>query len=964
MSKILCAVLTLAAWTAVGQNLLENPSFEIPKKQNSAVPEAWEGYPGAAARAFRLENKLVLDGKNAARIDGAESPAAAPVWMQKNLGEKLKAFKPGTELELSVMATADGAPAKVRLYLESIKAKKCFITAKDVLPGRWTPVTVRFKTGDMNCIDAYVCLQLQGKGSVVFDCAYLGPAGKNPWNKTEKVMEFVSNGGAEHLDPKGLPVGWHIIKGKNGQASVTMEKVASGRRAFQLQCDDKPQKMLSWRYQLSAKDFASVAPGTEMTLSLKANCWSNPGTRFRFYIEFMKGRSFIGTFMASDQTVYVNWQEKKLNFKMPGSVPTTVNIFVQLMTPGILTFDDVSLRIAGPGKKQTAVSPVSKDYCRIASPAGFSNFYASCPKEFRLECLLPEPSLKVELFEIDGPKITEWKFHNLPAGKKKEIRLPMPEKLPETAYEFRFTSGKMTDFEWFRIGRKKTSGSHFDDDGILVLDGKRFFPVGIITPAPGLDALRVYSASGINTVSVKMSISQRMTEYQLSALQHYKLASVDWNNWGQFSGQDAKVKAGIQRRAALFAKYKGMIGVLSDEPLWNRWKLENMRQNYRLMYKYLPDHVCWLNNAPRLTGGSEDPRQSFETVRAYSRTADVTGVDIYPVPEGRGHNNLPNETISCVGEYTDLCRKMIWDRKPVWMILQAMGWSEEGGLLNSVRPRPTEKQLRFMVWNAITHGAKGIFWYGNGAKDVYSEWWREFARVNLELQELAPLLMAGPVENISGLPENVRGIRGKGFQVVVNESNKKTASVSGRTIEPQGVLFLTDRPMQAATPARFSEHPVVWGSDSGIHQKTVLLDGSWVAHPAYLRGSRKTVYARQKFQLKAFPAKAILHVVVDDKTEVRLNGRQLGSCVSFRVVHRFNAAPFLKPGENELTFEVTNMSGPTGLNFELETPDGKVLSGKDTLFSLTGKGEWKPAHCFGKMPVSPWGKPEFLQEEK
>ena len=54
-------------------------------------------------------------------------------------------------------------------------------------------------------------------------------------------------------------------------------------------------------------------------------------------------------------------------------------------------------------------------------------------------------------------------------------------------------------------------------------------------------------------------------------------------------------------------------------------------------------------------------------------------MDIYPVPDCNGHSNLPNQTISCVGDYVDvLCDQVVSSglaqRKPIWMVLQAMSW--------------------------------------------------------------------------------------------------------------------------------------------------------------------------------------------------------------------------------------------------------------------------------------------------
>jgi hypothetical protein len=73
-------------------------------------------------------------------------------------------------------------------------------------------------------------------------------------------------------------------------------------------------------------------------------------------------------------------------------------------------------------------------------------------------------------------------------------------------------------------------------NGILNLNGKPFFPIGILTPNNSLDAFRVYSQSGINAVTGTVSTSDQMADYVLQAFKHFGFACVEWNNWGMQSG--------------------------------------------------------------------------------------------------------------------------------------------------------------------------------------------------------------------------------------------------------------------------------------------------------------------------------------------------------------------------------------------------------------------------------------------
>ncbi len=108
------------------------------------------------------------------------------------------------------------------------------------------------------------------------------------------------------------------------------------------------------------------------------------------------------------------------------------------------------------------------------------------------------------------------------------------------------------------------------------------------------------------------------------------------------------------------------------------------------------------------------PRSSIAQLAPYRPAFDITGADIFPIayPPGQ-HSDLPNRDLSVVGDVT---RKMVRAAggKPVWMTLQ-IAWS---GTVTSARkpnvvPRfPTLHELRFMAYQAIVCGARGLMFFG------------------------------------------------------------------------------------------------------------------------------------------------------------------------------------------------------------------------------------------------------------
>ncbi len=140
------------------------------------------------------------------------------------------------------------------------------------------------------------------------------------------------------------------------------------------------------------------------------------------------------------------------------------------------------------------------------------------------------------------------------------------------------------------------------------------------------------------------------------------------------------------------------------------------------------------------------PRNQIADLARYNTVADVIGCDIYPVPEFiSGHSDLPDQTIASVGAYTDLMRQAGAGR-PVFMALQAFSWAdlEESPPISSYtrRPRPTYAESRFMAFDAIVHGARGLLWWGSQYLGRGSELWGDLLRLGRELSDLQPVLSA------------------------------------------------------------------------------------------------------------------------------------------------------------------------------------------------------------------------------
>ncbi|MGH3071484.1 MAG: hypothetical protein ACRDNB_04330 [Gaiellaceae bacterium] len=114
------------------------------------------------------------------------------------------------------------------------------------------------------------------------------------------------------------------------------------------------------------------------------------------------------------------------------------------------------------------------------------------------------------------------------------------------------------------------------------------------------------------------------------------------------------------------------------------------------------------------------PRSPVTQLTPYRPAFDITGADIFPIayPPGE-HSDLPSKDIGVVGDVT---RKMVRAAggKPVWMTLQ-IAWS--GTVTSARRPNvvprfPTLHELRFMTYQAIACGARGLTFFGGHLTQV------------------------------------------------------------------------------------------------------------------------------------------------------------------------------------------------------------------------------------------------------
>ena len=311
-----------------------------------------------------------------------------------------------------------------------------------------------------------------------------------------------------------------------------------------------------------------------------------------------------------------------------------------------------------------------------------------------------------------------------------------------------------------------------NSDQVLVVDGKKVFPIGFSIPPPwdgktpeGKPALREMADAGAMFVRTGAdhdgwdgAALKRQTQWLNAAARHGMYCWPYLQDLASLKpGDDAREKQ-LREVITRFKNHPGLLvwkGV--DEPEWGKHPVAPLLHARDVIRELDPNHPVVIIQAPRGT---------VETLRPYNAAGDITGMDIYPVSYPPGtHSLLTNKTLSLVGDHTRIIMDAADGQMPVWIVLQ-IAWS---GVVNPGKTLrfPTLPEERFMTYQAIINGARGLIYFGGGVKtalnprDAKLGWnwtfWQRVLRPVIEEIGGKSLLQPALVAPNSKLPVKVRG---------------------------------------------------------------------------------------------------------------------------------------------------------------------------------------------------------------
>jgi len=344
-------------------------------------------------------------------------------------------------------------------------------------------------------------------------------------------------------------------------------------------------------------------------------------------------------------------------------------------------------------------------------------------------------------------------------------------------------------------------------------------PLGSTAPASGRPAWSEIAAAGVNlvrnyTVWSAGSVGEQMitVTQELDAAQQHGLQV-----WLALAGVDNNLTH-EPLLTSIVQQLKGHPGLGAwkgaDEPAHARVPAAGCVAVYKHIRSLDPDHPVVIIEAPRGPGS----RLTVAMVKPYAAACDVHGVDIYPVSQPPGlHAGGPpvNTDISVVGDVTRIVAQAT-PGKPIWTTLQ-IAWS--GVLPPHPLVFPTLQQARFMAYDAVIAGARGLFFFGGQILQAMTPvdrargWnWTYWERVQKPLlQELAdadhmqaltaPKATFAITADATDIALSTRKAGGFVYLIAVRKSPTTTGSVHFRGL-PSGIAEGTVLAHPGGNPAR------------------------------------------------------------------------------------------------------------------------------------------------------------------
>ncbi|MBE6372232.1 MAG: hypothetical protein E7055_09200 [Lentisphaerae bacterium] len=806
---------------------------------------------------------------------------------------------------------------------------------------KWQNLSFRFKFREFK-LQPYLGLRAKGKGEVLIKKPSVKPVA----------------GGLVNGDFSAGTQAWEISHGKvidlGKSAGKILELNSSDESAQARQTGIRVEKgrFYELRYQVSG--------GSDKTHRDSQNAvW------FRGSV-MMNGKPLT---KDTWRDCFNAWQKKSTVFKAPAN--GTVTIVLEAKKPYCVDFDNVELTVVKQPVPPLVILP--------NPPFTFRNGVYSANRQCRKGkySIVNNTVQQATAYKIDFNR----KQFTIPMQSSAvfELEIPSDAGIYPIRVEALDAAGKSLASATLplQVNRPAQREVTFRADRVMLINGKPFFPLGVWSikgKKSNWEKAKLISEAGFNTARTDDDTMDDFAEHGMMVLLSVPEKLPQFKSAAQFARWDQRYRRAMAKNQV----HPSLIGYYNcDEPAWRGISSRQLLEAYKYLRKIDPYRPIMLNEAPR---------GKISDIRPYAAAGDIYGVDIYPVPEPNAHSGLSDKNITAVGKYVDICRQVVYDRKPIWMTLQAFAW---GAVTKKPLVYPTEHQTRFMAYNAVAHGATGLFWWGiNNGNCENWEFVRQLGKTIWELRKMSAVFVAETVQpamSKASAPEvNIlhKRLDGIDWYIAVNESKKNLmVDFSHAGEKPLNVFFENRKivPASGHFQDSFKAYDVHIYSSAGklppelkiptTRRMTAALNlpddyrnANWIWYPGKSRVKDHRAYFKREITLDAVPDEALIFCTADDYFRMYVNGRlfmehyksRSWNNISFR-----DTAKFLQKGKNTILIKAMDGGGaPCGLLYSavIREKNGKVLkilSDTKTQASEDNRN-WVDAEIVCPFGGSPW----------
>lgn len=269
-----------------------------------------------------------------------------------------------------------------------------------------------------------------------------------------------------------------------------------------------------------------------------------------------------------------------------------------------------------------------------------------------------------------------------------------------------------------RVGVASAVVTTINGQGVLVWNGVRTFPIALSTP-PLVTQRTPYGVNGLDAVVSAgvdlLRFNPVSTTWSNEDITHARELESAARERGVASLIYLSSLAHAQPGTALAQRLQQVVTALGGSPGMGVWKgadepfifgepASSLAWAYHETRTLDPNHLSWLVQAPYGTASD---------LRPYSDVTDVEGVYKYPV-----HYGEPNPDLREVGAWTRLIASVTPDRAVMTTLQICFSGSADKDGSGAV-VMPTRLQQRYMIYDAIINGARGLNFFGGSTPTCF-----------------------------------------------------------------------------------------------------------------------------------------------------------------------------------------------------------------------------------------------------